>query len=55
MRDQPEHDTLRPPLATTQEKKAYGKPVLTTYGEVRQFTQGSGGTMKDGKGSMAKV
>ena len=50
MRDQPENDTLPPPLATTQEKKAYENPVLTTYGEVRQFTQGSAGKKGDAMG-----
>ena len=34
-------------------KRAYGKPELIEYGNVRDFTRGSGGTKPDSKaGSM---
>lgn len=33
-------------------KKAYDKPRLTEYGDVREFTRGPGGSQKDLKGGL---
>ena len=36
--------------ANTVTKKAYVKPRLVEYGDVREFTRGPGGSIKDSKG-----
>lgn len=51
MQHQTTNDAPRAPMVTSHHKKAYAKPLLTTYGGVRQFTQGSSGANGDGKGS----
>jgi hypothetical protein len=33
------------------EKRAYSKPVLIEYGDVREFTRGSGGSQPDVHGT----
>ena len=36
-------------------KKLYATPTLRLYGEVHQFTQGSGGMASDGDGTMTMM
>lgn len=39
--------------ASVSAKKPYSKPVVMEFGDVREFTRGPGGSIKDKKGGLA--